>query len=63
VADQKTNVEKLEEAGVLDSTGMDPEHIRILNEEFTEEELQVLHRLSKKIVKRPLRPGPDASAL
>lgn len=63
MADQKTNVEKLEDAGVLDSTDMDPEHIRILNEEFTEEELQVLHRLSKEIVKGPFRPGPDGTAL
>ena len=60
---EKTNVEKLEEAGVLDPTGMDPEHIQVLNEEFTEDELKVLRRLSEKIKKGPFKVEPDGTAM
>lgn len=60
---EKTNVEKLEEAGVLDASDMDPEHVEVLNKEFTEDELKVLHRLSKRIVKGPFKAGPDGTAM
>ena len=54
---EKSNVEKLVDAGVLDTTGMPPEHIKILNDEFSDEEMKVLHKLSKKVAKGTLKPG------
>ena len=60
---EKTNVEKLEEAGVLDPTEMSPEHIEALNANVTEEELDVLIRVSKKIKMGPFKADPDSAAL
>ena len=60
---QESNVERLEHAGVLDSSEMSKDHIDIVNNEMTEFEilaLMVAHRAKSRMNPAPWK--PDVSA-
>lgn len=53
MADQKTNVETLIEAGALDPNDISDEHAKIVNNEFGAEEMDTLIKMSKVLKKEP----------
>lgn len=59
-----TNIERLEEAGVLDSSDMSKEHKKIVNNEMTQEEIlgiMVAHRAKSRLNSDPWKPDSDAA--
>lgn len=58
----KTNIERLEEAGILDSSDMSQEHKDVINNDMTHEEilgLMVSHRAKSRFNTDPWKPDAD----
>jgi hypothetical protein len=59
-----TNIERLEEADVLDSSDMSEKHKNIVNNEMTQEEIlgiMVAHRAKSRLNSDPWKPDSDAA--
>jgi hypothetical protein len=55
MADNKTNVDILIEAGALDPNDLSDDHREIVNSQFSPEEMQTLIKMSKTLKKAPHR--------
>ncbi|MEM7613400.1 MAG: hypothetical protein AAF813_02475 [Pseudomonadota bacterium] len=49
----KTNADVLIEAGALDPEDLSEDHRKVVNEEFSPEEMETLIKMSKKLKKKP----------
>ena len=60
---EKSNVEILKEADALDDTNLSDEHKRVLNTEFTAEEMNTIIKMKEKIKGTAFKPDSDGAAL
>ena len=60
MATKKSNVQKLQDAGVLDTSEMTDEHHRALNEELSDDEVKALIKAKGLLrSKHPIKPSSD----